>query len=92
MKAGGFGGQLDGHFEACNVFNALSASIAQAVGNADGGDHQQQQCFERRSMLASRPRDRIGIELKLRKKQAGQFAIEGAYVSDQRPHRHLIDF
>ncbi|WP_447905274.1 tape measure protein [Stenotrophomonas sepilia] len=35
VKAAGFGGQLDGYFEASDVFNALSASIALAVGNAD---------------------------------------------------------
>jgi len=35
VKAAGFGGQLDGYFEAPDVFNALSASIALAVGNAD---------------------------------------------------------
>ncbi|MBH1387948.1 phage tail protein [Stenotrophomonas maltophilia] len=35
VKAAGFGGQLDGDFEASDVFNALSASIALAVGNAD---------------------------------------------------------
>lgn len=35
VKAAGFGGQLDGYFEASDVFSALSASIALAVGNAD---------------------------------------------------------
>ncbi|HDS1307978.1 TPA: tape measure protein [Stenotrophomonas maltophilia] len=35
VKAAGFGGQLDGYFEASDVFTALSASIALAVGNAD---------------------------------------------------------
>ncbi|HEL4805652.1 TPA: phage tail protein [Stenotrophomonas maltophilia] len=35
VRAAGFGGQLDGYFEASDVFNALSASIALAVGNAD---------------------------------------------------------
>lgn len=35
VKAAGFGGQLDGYFEASDVFTALSASIAVAVGNAD---------------------------------------------------------
>ncbi|MBH1384627.1 phage tail protein [Stenotrophomonas maltophilia] len=35
VKAAGFGGQLDGYFEASDVFNVLSASIALAVGNAD---------------------------------------------------------
>ncbi|MDT3447827.1 tape measure protein [Stenotrophomonas maltophilia] len=35
VKAAGFGGQLDGYFEASDVFNALSASIALAVGNAN---------------------------------------------------------
>lgn len=35
VKAAGFGGQLDGYFEASDVFNALSASISLAVGNAD---------------------------------------------------------
>lgn len=35
VKAAGFGDQLDGYFEASDVFNALSASIALAVGNAD---------------------------------------------------------
>lgn len=35
VKAAGFGGQLDAYFEASDVFNALSASIALAVGNAD---------------------------------------------------------
>lgn len=35
VRAAGFGGQLDGYFEASDVFSALSASIALAVGNAD---------------------------------------------------------
>ncbi len=35
VKAAGFGGQLDDYFEASDVFGALSASIALAVGNAD---------------------------------------------------------
>lgn len=35
VKAAGFGGQLDGYFESADVFTALSASIALAVGNAD---------------------------------------------------------
>lgn len=35
VRAAGFGGQLDGYFEASDVFTALSASIALAVGNAD---------------------------------------------------------
>jgi len=35
VKAAGFGGQLDGYFESSDVFSALSASIALAVGNAD---------------------------------------------------------
>ncbi|WP_313424693.1 tape measure protein [Stenotrophomonas rhizophila] len=35
VKAAGFGAQLDGYFEASDVFSALSASIALAVGNAD---------------------------------------------------------
>lgn len=35
VKAAGFGGQLDGYFESADVFSALSASIALAVGNAD---------------------------------------------------------
>jgi hypothetical protein len=35
VKAAGFGGQLDGYFEAADVFSAVSASIALAVGNAD---------------------------------------------------------
>lgn len=35
VKAAGFGGQLDGYFEASDVFTALSASIALAIGNAD---------------------------------------------------------
>lgn len=35
VKAAGFGGQLDGYFEASDLFTALSASIALAVGNAD---------------------------------------------------------
>lgn len=35
VKASGFGGQLDGYFEASDVFSALSASIELAVGNAD---------------------------------------------------------
>lgn len=35
VKAAGFGGQLDEYFEASDVFGALSASIALAVGNAD---------------------------------------------------------
>ncbi|OBU61982.1 phage tail protein [Stenotrophomonas maltophilia] len=35
VKAAGFGGQLDGYFEASDVFTALSASIALAAGNAD---------------------------------------------------------
>lgn len=35
VKAAGFGGQLDGYFEASDVFSALSASITLAVGNAD---------------------------------------------------------
>ncbi|MCU1217018.1 tape measure protein [Stenotrophomonas maltophilia] len=35
VNAAGFGGQLDGYFQASDVFNALSASIALAVGNAD---------------------------------------------------------
>ncbi len=35
VKAAGFGGQLDGYYEASDVFSALSASIALAVGNAD---------------------------------------------------------
>ncbi|PJL55001.1 phage tail protein [Stenotrophomonas maltophilia] len=39
VKAAGFGGQLDGYFEASDVFNALSASIALAVGNADELGH-----------------------------------------------------
>jgi hypothetical protein len=35
VKAAGFGGQLDQYFEAADVFGAVSASIALAVGNAD---------------------------------------------------------
>lgn len=35
VKAAGFGGQLDGYFEASDVFTALGASIELAVGNAD---------------------------------------------------------
>ena len=35
VKAAGFDGQLDGYFQASDVFTALSASIALAVGNAD---------------------------------------------------------
>lgn len=35
VRAAGFGGQLDGYFGASDVFSALSASIALAVGNAD---------------------------------------------------------
>jgi len=35
VKAAGFGGQLDDYFESADVFTALSASIALAVGNAD---------------------------------------------------------
>lgn len=35
VKAAGFGGQLDEYFEASDVFSAVSASIALAVGNAD---------------------------------------------------------
>lgn len=35
VKAAGFGGQLDSYFEASDVFSALSASIALAVGNAE---------------------------------------------------------
>ncbi|WP_312252178.1 phage tail protein [Stenotrophomonas sp.] len=35
VKASGFGGQLDGYFGSADVFNALSASIELAVGNAD---------------------------------------------------------
>lgn len=35
VKAAGFGGQLDGYFEAADVFSAVSASIALAVGDAD---------------------------------------------------------
>ncbi len=35
VKAAGFGGQLDGYFEAADVFSAVSGSIALAVGNAD---------------------------------------------------------
>jgi tape measure domain-containing protein len=35
VKAAGFGAQLDGYFEASDVFTALSASVALAVGNAD---------------------------------------------------------
>lgn len=35
VRAAGFGSQLDGYFEASDVFSALSASIALAVGNAD---------------------------------------------------------
>jgi hypothetical protein len=35
VKAAGFGSQLDEYFEASDVFGALSASIALAVGNAD---------------------------------------------------------
>lgn len=35
VKAAGFGDQLDEYFEASDVFSALSASIALAVGNAD---------------------------------------------------------
>ena len=35
VKEAGFGGQLDEYFEASDVFSALSASIALAVGNAD---------------------------------------------------------
>jgi len=35
VRAAGFGGQLDGYFEASDVFSALSASIALAVGSAD---------------------------------------------------------
>ncbi|UXB15123.1 phage tail protein [Stenotrophomonas maltophilia] len=35
VKAAGFGDQLDGYFESADVFTALSASIALAVGNAD---------------------------------------------------------
>lgn len=35
VRVAGFGGQLDGYFEAADVFSAVSASIALAVGNAD---------------------------------------------------------
>ncbi|WP_422505961.1 phage tail protein [Stenotrophomonas sp. GZD-301] len=35
VQAAGFGSQLDGYFESADVFSALSASIALAVGNAD---------------------------------------------------------
>lgn len=35
VKASGFGGELDGYFEASDVFSALGASIELAVGNAD---------------------------------------------------------
>jgi len=34
VKAAGFGGQLDGYFEAVDVFGALSTSIELAAGNA----------------------------------------------------------
>ncbi|MFK3845732.1 tape measure protein [Stenotrophomonas sp. NPDC078853] len=35
VRAAGFGNQLDGYYESADVFSALSASIALAVGNAD---------------------------------------------------------
>lgn len=35
VQAAGFGNQLDGYYESADVFSALSASIALAVGNAD---------------------------------------------------------
>lgn len=35
VRAAGFGSQLDGYYESADVFSALSASIALAVGNAD---------------------------------------------------------
>lgn len=35
VRASGFGNQLDGYYESADVFSALSASIALAVGNAD---------------------------------------------------------
>lgn len=35
VRVAGFGNQLDGYYESADVFSALSASIALAVGNAD---------------------------------------------------------